>query len=285
MLIKNTDGSYCKIKEIKVSGLKAYITLVIYSSIPQTSEDNMGNIHRVFSFYLRDLNSYDLYKLSHNNYWIDRNNNYNNDSNNIDINMHKEIILEVDITNNNQSTMENNRWIRNCNIVMLDHTTGADEAWVSEDLTLISKEIELPSLSKLHITTDSKNILHIDFQYSYKSQEDFNYTNNNIVTVIEIKSIYTSELIETCEFAHYKKENTQEETINFITNNTYTEPVVVNILIKNLKGDVLKVINKVFNPLINNTNITIKDKTLLQTKAIGIKIDNNISSIVNIKTN
>ena len=44
MLIKNTDGAYCKIKETKISGLKAYITLVIYSSVPQTTADIMGNI-------------------------------------------------------------------------------------------------------------------------------------------------------------------------------------------------------------------------------------------------
>ena len=96
MKIKNTDHSYCKVKDVKISGLKAYITLIVYSSAPQTSQDNLGNIDRVFSFYLRDLNSDELHKLSHNNYWIDRTHNYNNEGINIDINMYKEIILEVD---------------------------------------------------------------------------------------------------------------------------------------------------------------------------------------------
>ena len=100
---------------------------------------------------MRDKNSTDLYKLSNNNYWIDRINNYNNDSNNIDINMHKEIILTVDITNLNRSSMQNNKWVRECNIVMLDHTIGAEEAWISEDLTLISKEISLPELKTISI--------------------------------------------------------------------------------------------------------------------------------------
>ena len=166
MLIKNTDGAYCKIKETKVSGLKAYITLVIYSSVPQTTADIMGNINRVFSFYLRDLNSTELVRLSHNNYWIDRNNNYNNDSNNIDINMHREIILEVDITNNNQSEMQEGRWVRRCNIILIDHTTGSEEAWVSEDLELISKEIELPELIKFSIYKNSDNYLEINFKYN-----------------------------------------------------------------------------------------------------------------------
>ena len=200
MLIKNTDGAYCKIKETKVSGLKAYITLVIYSSVPQTTEDSMGNIHRVFSFYLRDLNSTELVKLSHNNYWIDRNNNYNNDSNNIDINMHREIILEVDITNNNQSEMQEGRWVRRCNIILIDHTTGSEEAWISEDLELISKEIELPELTKFSIYKNSNNYLEINFKYKYESQEDFSYINSNIYYDLAIKTTYSNETIEHREF-------------------------------------------------------------------------------------
>lgn len=281
MLIKNTDGSYCKIKETKVSGLKAYVTLVIYSSVPQTSEDKLGNVHRVFSFYLRDVGSTELYKLSHNNYWIDRNNNYNNDSNNVDINMHKEIILEIDITNNNQSEMQENRWLRKCNIVILDHTTGADEAWVSEDLVLISKEIELPTLTNLKINTGKDNILTVSFKYKYESQEDFNYINENLNTIIEIKSVYSRETLETCEFPHYLNENTQEETIMFNSIHEYTEPIIINIYIKNLKGDVLQHSSNFFNPLINNTNLTFKGTTLHTIKSVSIK-DTTIKTVSHI---
>lgn len=271
MLIKNTDGSYCKIKEIKVSGLKAYVTLVIYSSVPQTSEDILGNIHRVFSFYLRDVGSTELYKLSHNNYWIDRNNNYNNDSNNVDINMHKEIILEIDITNNNQSEMQENKWLRKCNIVMLDHTTGADEAWISEELVLISKEIELPTLTNLKINTRKDNILTASFKYKYESQEDFNYINKNLNTIVEIKSLYSRETLETCEFPHYLNENTQEDYVHFISGNPYTEPVVINIYLKNLKGDTLYYQSHFFNPAIAATNLTIKQSSPVAIKSIAIK--------------
>ncbi len=281
MLIKNTDGSYCKIKETKVSGLKAYVTLVIYSSVPQTSEDILGNIHRVFSFYLRDVGSTELYKLSHNNYWIDRNNNYNNDSNNVDINMHKEIILEIDITNNNQSEMQENKWLRKCNIVMLDHTTGSDEVWVSEELVLISKEIELPTLTNLKINTSSDNILSVSFKYKYESQEDFNYINENLETIIEIKSVYSRETLETCEFPHYLNENTQEETILFNSIHEYTEPIVINIYIKNLKGDVLHFQSHFFNPTIAHTNLTVKQSHPTTIKSVAIKED-SIKPIINI---
>lgn len=271
MLIKNTDGAYCKIKETKVSGLKAYITLVIYSSVPQTSEDSMGNIHRVFSFYLRDLNSTELVRLSHNNYWIDRNNNYNNDSNNIDINMHREIILEVDITNNNQSEMQEGRWVRRCNIILIDHTTGSEEAWVSEDLELISKEIELPELIKFSIYKNSNNYLEINFKYKYESQEDFSYINSNIYYDLAIKTTYSNETIEHREFYSSQDNPINNTDISYISENQYTEPVIVCIQIKNLKGETISIKYKFFNPLINSNRVTIKDGDLLSVKAISIK--------------
>lgn len=271
MLIKNTDGAYCKIKETKVSGLKAYITLVIYSSVPQTTKDSMGNIHRVFSFYLRDLNSTELVRLSHNNYWIDRNNNYNNDSNNIDINLHREIILEVDITNNNQSEMQDGRWVRRCNIILIDHTTGSEEAWVSEDLELISKEIELPELIKFSIYKNSDNYLEINFKYRYESQEDFSYINSNIYYDLAIKTTYSNETIEHREFYSLQDNPINNTDISYISENQYTEPVIVCMQIKNLKGETINIENKFFNPIIGSNRVTIKDNDLLSVKAISIK--------------
>ena len=271
MLIKNTDGAYCKIKETKVSGLKAYITLVIYSSVPQTTADIMGNINRVFSFYLRDLNSTELVRLSHNNYWIDRNNNYNNNSNNIDINMHREIILEVDITNNNQSEMQEGRWVRRCNIILIDHTTGSEEAWVSEDLELISKEIELPELIKFSIYKNSDNYLEINFKYKYESQEDFSYINSNIYYDLAIKTTYSNETIEHKEFYSSQNNPINNTDISYISENKYTEPVIVCIQIKNLKGETISIKYKFFNPLINSNRVTIKDGDLLSVKSISIK--------------
>lgn len=271
MLIKNTDGAYCKIKETKVSGLKAYITLVIYSSVPQITADIMGNINRVFSFYLRDLNSTELVRLSHNNYWIDRNNNYNNDSNNIDINMHREIILEVDITNNNQSEMQEGRWVRRCNIILIDHTTGSEEAWVSEDLELISKEIELPELTKFSVYKNSDNYLEINFKYKYESQEDFSYINSNIYYDLAIKTTYSNETIEHREFYSSQDNPINNTDISYISENQYTEPVIVCMQIKNLKGETINIENKFFNPIIGSNRVTIKDNDLLPVKSISIK--------------
>lgn len=278
MKIKNTDGSYCKIKDIKVTGLKAYVTLIVYSSIPQVSEDILGNVHRVFSFYLRDKNSTELYKISHNNYWIDRNNNYNTDTTNIDINMYKEIILEVDITNNNQSDMLDNKWIRKCNIVMIDHTINSEEAWVSEDLELISKEIELPKFTGLKISTGTDNILSVEFKLLYESQEDFNYINKNLITEVSILSTLSNETIESLDFENSTENFISEQKVCFSSLNEYTQPVVVQIKMKNLRGDILSIHKEFFNPVINNLNLSIKDTDTLRVKSAHIK-DTDIKNI------
>lgn len=282
MLIKNTDGSHCKIKNIKISGLKAYVTLIIYSVTPQTTPDILGNIHRVFSFYLRDKNSDELFKLSHNNYWIDRNNNYNNDSNNIDINMNKEIILEIDITNNNQSNMKENRWVRQCNIVLMDHTSTLTEAWVSEDLTLISKEINLPKISRLKVNYHKDKIITIDFDYTYESQNDFNYINSNLITSIELRSPHNNSLLESLDIPHEFNSNTQTNSIYFCSMNTYTGPVIYSINIKNLQGDVLYNLTQLFNPEASNIKLMIKEANHNKVKCITVK-DIELQNVIAIK--
>ena len=231
----------------------------------------MGNIHRVFSFYLRDLTSTELVRLSHNNYWIDRNNNYDNDSNNIDINLHREIILEIDITNNNQSEMQNGRWVRRCNIILIDHTTGSEEAWISEDLELISKEIQLPELTKFTVYKNSDNYLEINFKYKYESQEDFSYINSNIYYDLAIKTTYSNETIEHREFYSSQDNPISNTDISYISENKYTEPVIISMQIKNLKGETINIKNKFFNPIIGSNRVTIKDNDLLPVKSISIK--------------
>lgn len=280
MLIKNTTGSYCKIKDIKISGTDAYITLLIHSSVPQVSDSSFNdyytNTDRVFCFYLKDKNSTDLYKLSNNNYWIDRINNYNNDSNNIDINMHKEIILTIDITNLNRSSMQNNKWVRECNIVMLDHTIGAEEAWVSEDLTLISKEISLPELKTININKIKDNKISIKLKYLYNTQEDFKYADDNIYLLLSINSIHTKQVLESQEF-YFKSIDIKDniKIIEFISDLNYIDAVDINISLRNKKDDILSHTTKFFNPLLGNINMhllknkpvkiisaTLKDTTL-----------------------
>lgn len=280
MLIKNTDATYCKIKDIKVSGLEAYITVLVYSSKPQTTEDNLGRTSRVFAFYLKDKNTGNITRLSNNNYWIDRCNNYNNDSTNVDINLYKEIILTIDISNLNQSKMLNNRWVRECVLLILDQQSSSNNIlWNSEDLELISKEIVTPTISNIKINCDSNSILHISFKQEYESQEDFNYINNNLKTVVRILSAYNNALIEEYELTEYDFENNIAKINTF--NNEYNSPIIVEINLLNNNDEILSQHKQFYNPL-SHHRVFIKQNNII--KQINTCTINN-KRVLNININ
>lgn len=277
MLIKNTDATYCKIKDIKISGLEAYITLLVYSSKPQTTEDSLGRITRVFSFYLKDKDTNELTRLSNNNYWIDRCNNYNNDLNNIDINMYKEIILTVDISNLNKSKMLNNRWVRDCTLLILDQQSSSQNIlWQSEDLSLISKEIVVPIIKNIRVNITSNSQLKITFNEIFESQEDFNYINNNLSTEVKVYSAYNNHLIESYTVLNQDIDNTLV-TVNTFTHK-FNSPIIIEINILNNIGEILLQETKFYNPL-NNHKIFIKQGS--QIKQINTCTINN-TQVLNI---
>ena len=281
MKIKNTDGTYCKIKDIKVSGLKAYVTLVIYSSVPQTSADSLGNTHRVFSFYLRDRGSTKLYSLSKNNYWIDRNHNYSMDSSNIDINMYKEVILEIDISNYGQGEMLGTKWVRYCNIVIINSLDYTEELWNSEDLNLISKEVILPDITNIDIK-NNKGLITTSFTCSYKTQEDFNYSNTNIKYKVKILEPNTNFLLEEQDLILTQKDFlTLYPIITSTFEGYYLSPIIVCIELLNTKNEILKQFKTFINPTITQPKVSIITNSKLQAKKAYI-LTPTISSIVKI---
>ena len=283
MIIKNTDGTYCKVKDIKISGLTAYVTLLVYSSVPQTTPDSFGRTSRVFSFFLKDKNSDEIIQLSRNLYWIDRVNNYENNSINVDINMHKEIILEIDITNKNKSQMKDRRWVRNCNILIKDMSNSSyNTLWTSEDLELISKEVILPEITNIKTTIDKNNVLHVTFNKTYESQEDFNYIDSNLKTVIRTKSIYNNKVIE--EFileddSQFINEYGQIEINSFCSK--YDSPIIIEIQLLNKKREVLYSIEK-FCSTQNNLKVFIKSFGNIK-QVTTCAVNNNL--VTTIKTN
>ena len=280
MLIKNTDATYCKIKDIKVSGLDAYLTVLVYSSKPQTTEDNLGRTSRVFTFYLKDKDTNNLTRLSNNNYWIDRCNNYNNDSNNIDINLYKEIILTVDISNLNQSQMLGNRWVRNCNLLILDQQSSKQSIlWESEELSLISQEIVMPSISDIRINTTSDSKLQITFNETFESQEDFNYANSNLITKINIYSAYNNSLIESYTLSESDIDN-DKVSINTFEHN-FNSPITIEITVLNNVEEILFKESKFYNPL-NTHKVFIKRNN--EIKQINTCTVNN-KQVLNITNN
>lgn len=268
MKIKGTTSSYCKVKDIKISGFKAYIYLIITSL---TAQENTC----VFSFYIRDLITQEFLKASNNNYWIDRCNNYENNMSNIDINKYKEIMLEVDITNNNTADMQGNKWVRNIELVLVNNRTQ-EECWTSESLELISKEISLPEITSFFITKDSKNNTQVCFTLNYPTQEDFNYINNNLITKLDVTSCYTKLLLESF---------TIPNGVNKFTlplEGKYTEPVDISIRIQNLKEEDLITKTKFYNPEHSLNQLAVYKKSAVRVIRGTVKTSTGLSNVIKI---
>ena len=250
-MIKNTNAD-CKILDTKIAGSTAYVTLVIASSKPTP-------IPRAFNFYIYDINTGTSTLLSETRYWIDSYGNYNDNIREVDINLYKKITLQIDITNSNNSSMVDNKWYRECYLILVDVTSSPNiNAWYSPTLELVSKEIILPEIKELILNTDALYGLTISWKYHYESQEDFNYNNKNIYTSIVIKSPYTNNILEQIDVM---SEDYSSQYIKQTCLNTYTTPIIVSVLLKNLKGDILKRKDIFYKPVIRQTNTYIKTAT------------------------
>lgn len=245
-MIKGTVAN-CKIKSVTISDFTAYITCVIYSTSPAKE-------HRGFRFYVRDKDK-TLSLISENIYWIDRLHNYDNDIINIDVNRYLEILLTVDITNKNTAEVIDNKWVRPCQLILKDISTPEDIAWYSEDLSLVSKEFEIPVISDLDIYSDKDYYLHTSFKYKYKSQQDFNYNNKNLYTTINVHSVYTNVLLETIDV---QEEDSLYSIIKIKSTYTYKTPIKVSIVLKNNRGDILSLKEIYYNPIIREETAYIK---------------------------
>lgn len=264
-MIKGTTAN-CKIKSITVTDSTATITCILYSLSPAKQ-------NKAFKFYLRNKDK-SLTEISKNIYWIDRLNNYNNDSTNIDVNQYLETIFSIDITNNGTSNLIENKWIRECNLVIRDMSEPITSyAWVSEDLTLVSKEFEIPTIKYVDIYSDENFNLYVDFLYKYKSQADFNYTNSNLKTTLNVVSIYTHNILETLDI---DSNNSSKIHATFL--NTFKTPIKVQIFLKNKKGDILLSTERLYTPAIRQTTTYIKThKGIEKVLAYYVK-DNTISN-------
>ena len=282
MRIKGTTSSYCKITDIKISGFKAYVYLLVTSTTPQIDPISSTANTCVFSFFARDLDT-SLTRLTNNNYWIDRCNNYDNNLNNVDINKHKQIILEIDITNKNNSIMRNNRWVRELQIVMINTRTN-EEAWTSDYIELISKEVSLPEINAVKLIK-TKSELQLSFNLNYATQEDFNYINDNLKPKVLVTSAYTNTLLESYDVPMSSLSNLNpNKQVNITLNKYYTEPFLIKIRIENLRGDVLKEKENFYNPELIFSNISaIKNNKPIVCKRMVAITKDGCKNIINIK--
>lgn len=289
MKINSTDYTYCTVTDIDVTGLTAKLSLLMYSSSPQVTKDKNNNVSRAFCFYLKDLDTGELTKLSNNTYWVDRSNRYLDTSNNIDINMYKKIILNIDISNRNTSNMLNNRWIRRCDLLLYDALNGSfttiidgkeTDIWVYPKLTLISDEIVLPKLSSLKVSKSKENKLTLSIDSTYDSQEDFNYINNNLKVYFTVRSIYTNLVLENKEYISSEIQRDITTTWSITFDRTYDEPILLEVRVTNLKGDTLLYENKYINPEHTLSNMYIKTNSGVKSVVSAtVKISNGLKQV------
>lgn len=276
MRIQSTDSSYCTVKAIKISGTTAFVTLLIMSNTPQSK-------HCAFSFWIKDLDTNQYTRADNNYYWVDRCNNYNNNVRNIDINMYKEVIFEIDITNANEASMQLNHWVRHLKLTIKnanENVIGKD-LWESQELELVSKEIILPTISDLKVNKVG-NTLVASYTQNYESQEDFNYINDNIITKLLVTSVYTGEILEEYPINNYNISETIKVELNQ-NNINYSEPININLHIQNKKGEDLLVKTKFFNPEYSGINVATLSDKLTHAVSGAIKTSDGIKRIIRIK--
>lgn len=246
-MIQGTSAS-CKLVSIKVSKAKAYIKLIISSTKPAEEQ-------KYYRFYVQEDSHLSL--ISNNNYWIDRNTNYNNDGNNIDINMYRELLIEVDITAGNGGKMVSNRWVRECQLVLVDENFDKTPVWYSETLHLVSDEIELPDIQELNIyNTDNFTKLHVELLYKYKSQADFNYNNENLYTKIVLRSNATGKILDE---AIIYEEDSFNSRIYHVFEGTFDAYVDVQIQIYNNAGQIVKQFTKLYKAYLRRFKTYVKN--------------------------
>lgn len=271
-MIQGTKSN-CIISDIKVSKSKAYITLIVSSS-------ELNNPSIPFNIYIKDydLDNFSMYrqmilqdslkddlgtyfkmssvsevsfretKLSNTTYWLDILYSYS-DSLNVNINKFKQIVLEIDITNQNMASIINQRFVRLLHFKFINPQTNKT-IWSSENILLVSNKIELPTVTNMSFTTSKDYYITGKFKYSYESDTDYNYNNKHLFTEVIIKSPQTLEVLESLKI---EEEHSSLSTVEFQLNNVYTETIIIEILLKNYYGS-----EKIVDAWITNDTYTEK---------------------------
>lgn len=248
-MIKGTNAD-CKIVNISVSENLATITLLIFATkatVPAKS----------FKVCIKDIETKELFFANNNVYWIDQTNNYDLDSNNIDTKKYKEIIITVDISKSSTGIIKDNRWARNCMILLMDtgKNIDAEPAWSSGIINLISNKFETPTIKNLSLDT-VKNKIKAKFSVIFKTKKSFASSSKNFIILFNIRNIGSNEILES-------KEITLNESTNYneiITDYEYDlgQPVGIQILVMNKSREYLSDVKKIYRPSKKYSNSFVK---------------------------
>lgn len=265
-------STYCDIKNIAINREEALLNIVLFS--------NQANTARVgLRFYLLDLDTNEITLVSNNYYWVERfefisdvNNQWEG---NIDVNLYKEIQFKLDITNKNKALFSNQRWIRNIKVLIkADAIYGiinlfeGETVYTSEPINLVSSFVNVPEIKHIDIksfNTDTSNKdleeIAVKIYYDYGVESDFNYTNKNIeyhfklVNPKNLRTLNKRILIEN---------GTNDESLKLgvlkytFTNQRLRYPILINVSIRDLKGNIIKDYTRLFKPVIPRNKVYTK---------------------------
>jgi len=265
--------TYCEIKDIAISREEATLKVVFFS--------NQENTTRVgLRFYLEDLDLKTVALVSSKYYWVDRFQSIPNENqweSNIDINLYKEVIIKLNIRNNNLAFFTDGRWFRNVRLLIkaddIQGTTSitlGETVWFSETLNLVSNKIKIPDIKHVEINCfdvvdDPDKQLEevaVIIYYDYGIETDFNYVNSNIQYHFKLINPYVMRTIDKkilTENGTYDQDDRLGILKYTFTNQKLRRPVLVNITIRDLKGNEIKSYTKQFVPFIPKSRVYVKD--------------------------
>jgi hypothetical protein len=268
----NKLNTFFEVKNISIKKEEAIITILLYSNSPQNS--NVG-----LRFYLEDEKTKAVDLLSPTFYWVDRYTINLNEENvwtgNEDVNLFKEIVFKIDITNQNRSTFNNLRWIRDFRfLIKSDSVTNASLYTTgeillrSENVKLISSLVPIPQIKHLDIrcfdTDDTDRSLEeiaVSIYYDYGIESDFNYINKNIeykfqlLNYRNLKPFDQRVLSENGTLDQSSKLGVIKYTFTGLKTRT---PVLVNVIVTDKQGNHLANYIKLYTPIKPKNKVYVK---------------------------
>jgi hypothetical protein len=267
-------STYCEIKDVSITQQDATIKVLLFSN-----QEN--NVIFGLQFYILDEDKQTEELINTNTYWVEKFQpsfeSNNNIQNNIDINLFKELLFKVDITDKNRGSFQVDRWIRNVRILIkaeaiigTSTVNTGDIVYRSESISLVSGIVIVPDLKQISIksiNTDGNLIdveeLLVSIYYNYGIENDFNYNNKNIQYFFRLINPKTFKVITGSQKILTENGTFDQDSKLGVLKYTFTSlklrtPIIVSISIRDLKGNIIKAYNKLYIPSVPKNKVYVK---------------------------
>jgi hypothetical protein len=266
-------STYCEIKDVSITQQEAIIKILMFSN-----QEN--NVTFGLKFFLLDEETEREELINNNTYWVERFQpsfeTNGNVENNIDINLFKELYFKIDITDKNRSNFLVNRWLRNIRILIKAETIIGNSnvqtnevVFKSEKLSLVSSLVIVPDIKQISIKSINTDLdvnieeLMVSIYYDYGIENDFNYNNENIQYFFRLINPKTLRVIKESQKILTENGSFDQDLKLGVLKYTFTSlkirtPIIVNISIRDLKGNVIKAYNKFYIPSVPKNKVYVK---------------------------